>query len=322
MRTAKKIGKTVKSNMNFFFISPIGVTTPSLYNTFEKPFSDNGHRIVNSVGEADVVFFDLHSRIHGYDLGLCSEVLRQRKPVVIFDATDYGAMSKEVWVGRDNWTGLLQYNNQDWAKFLHGCVVLGLTMVYFMRKMNKTLQYPDFVHPLELIAYPDHEFEVTTKDELFERPYDICFIGNTSPTRANLVIGLLKYKTFTIDCEFISGERIPHNEWLNRHRQAKLFIECCGGGFGSERIFQLHYIAGQLRNKSNMLRLNDFTDEVNCLEVSEIPTDKEVEKLLLYLNNKDKLYDLYLNGISHIKQYFNAEQRAIYVLGVIKNILS
>lgn len=293
-----------------------------LFETFKNTFLKQGHTETNDPQEADIVFFDLHSRFAPYDMAIYSEVLRRKKPVCIFDFWDYGAMSSDEWLGHNDWSQLLDNSQKDWARFLHGCVELKLPMVYFMRKMDKTLKYPNLVHPLELIAYPGHEFELTTKDELFERPYDICFIGNTSPARANLITGLLKYKTFTIDCQFISGERIPHIEWLNRHRQAKLFVECCGGGFGSERIFQLHYIAGQLRNKSNMLRLNDFTDEVNCLEVSEIPTDKEVEKLLLYLNNKDKLYDLYLNGISHIKQYFNAEQRAIYVLGVIKNILS
>ena len=285
----------------FYFISPVGKTTPMLFDTFIETFKNEGHEIVDNVNDADIVFLDWYSGLGNSPANIMSYVLENKMPIVVFDATDFGAMSKEKW-NHSKWI-LLNTNNE---------------LVYFMRKMDKTKHYPAWVHPYELIQYPDHDFQPVTKDELFNRPYDICFIGNTSPTRASLLTGLMKYKCFNIDCQFITGERIPHDQWLERHRKAKLFISACGGGFSDERKFQLIDISPMLRNRSNHLVLNDFIDKEDCLEVNENPTQADVEKILSVLNDQDKLYSIYIKGIDKMHKYYNENYRAKYILSILK----
>lgn len=286
--------------MKIIYISPNGCQTPLLFSTFKERFAANGISETDNIHDADIAFIDLFSNVEPIDADLFNKCLERRIPLVFFDATDYGAMSKEVFH-----SGLFDSLSKT------------TNIVYFMRKMDKTISYPAYVHPLELIQYPTHNFKLVGKYELFNRHNDICFIGNTSPTRANLLAGLMKYKTFHIDCQFTT-QRISHEDWLNRHRNAKIYIEACGGGFGSERPFQLSTISVQLRNKSNLLRQNDFTDMVDCIEVNETPTEKDAEKILSVLNDMDKLYELYINGANRMRDYFNAEVRANYIINILK----
>lgn len=300
--------------MNIYFISPIGKTTPDLFNTFEEPFLKAGHSIVGRVDEADMVFFDGYSGLGEYEWRILNEVYLKMLPIVWFDATDYGGMSKEEWFGFNIFKHGIGNNDKKFYEIVEG----SNKIIYFMRKMDKTKHYPPNLYPIEVIQYPDHDFTPVSKDELFNRPYDICFIGNTSPTRAALLTGLMKYKCFNIDCQFITGERIPHDQWLERHRKAKLFISACGGGFTDERKQQLITIAPMLRNKSNHLVVNDYTDKEDCIEVNENPTQADVEKILSVLNDKDKLYDIYIKGIERMHTYYNAEYRSKYILSILK----
>jgi hypothetical protein len=286
--------------MIVMFVSPIGKKTPLLFDTFVDTFTKNGIFITDNINEADIVFYDHYSGLGEHDSNTIDCILERKMPVVIFDETDYGGMSKNNWDAGN----VVFYEN-------------GNPIMYFMRKMSKEKSYPDWVKPYELIQYPSHDFPPTTKEELFSRDTDICWIGNTSPTRANLLTGLLKYKTFTIDCLF-TKERIPHEEWLNRHRKAKLFISACGGGFSDERAYQLITIAPMLRNKSQQLKINDFEDMQDCIEINEIPTEQDVSKILSVLNDADLLYDIYMRGIERMRNFYNPIYRANYILETLK----
>lgn len=295
--------------MKIYFISPIGYITPDLYSSFVKTFEEQGHIIASDVKEADCVFFDIHTRHAPYDWDVLQIVLDKKIPVCVFDFWDYGAMAKDTWFGFN--LKNLQRNN-DWSDFImvakERCKV-----IYFIRKMDKKLSFPQECYPIELIQYSDHVFQEVTKEELFRRPNDICFIGNISPTRLNITNALKDY----FKCDFVLGqERIPHGQWLDRHRNSKLFLEACGGGFGSERPYQLIYLSTQLRIDNNQLIFNDWTDGINCIKVEEHPTN--VDYILEVLNDKDRLYEIYLNGISHMKKYFSAEARSLYVLQKMK----
>lgn len=296
--------------MKIFFISPIGFKTPNLFDSFEKTFQDKGHSIVTDIKDADVIFFDMFSGLGTYDEYILDKALDKEVPIICFDATDFGAMSKEKWFLDDS---VYNDKSQD-KKFVRAVIYNEIAVVYFMRKMDKTKKYCPFVYPYELCYYKDHDFKPVSKEELFNRPNDICFIGNTSPTRENVINGLKDY----FKCDFSLGqERIPHEEWLNRHRQSKMFLEACGGGFGSERPYQLITIAPMLRVHSNHLIHEDFLDGEDCWEINEIPSEVNIESLKFLLNSQ-VLYQIYLAGIERMKTYFNEEYRANYILSVLK----
>lgn len=285
--------------MNIYFFSPIEGKSYLLFNTLIDTFVKKGHTIVSEINNADTVFFDWYSGLGRYDVHVLNYILEHRLNLISFDAKDYGAMSKEYFYMTD----LIFTHHRDFKK-----------LIYFIRKGDKTLTYPDFIYPYELVMYPDHIFSIVTKEELFERPNDIFFIGNTSPTRRNICSGLQEY----FKCDFVIGEeRIPHDQWLNRARQSKLFISACGGGFSDERVYQLSFIAPQLRNKNNQLRLNDFEDMEDCIEVSENPTPGDIQKIKSVISNSYMLHDLYLRGVDKMNTYYNSEYRANYILNIL-----
>lgn len=283
------------------YISPEGVTTPQLFDTFKETFAGNGIGEAKNFNEADIAFIDLYSDVRPID-GIISDILDiNNTPIVFFQEKDFGGMSKEV------------FNESDY-KWHNGEIVL------FVRKMDKTIQYPSWVYPYELIQYPDHDFALVSKEELFNRPNDICFIGNISPQRISVCDSFIQH----FICDFVLGEeRLPHNQWLDRHRKSKLFLTADGGGFSDERPYQLMTISAMLRQKNNHFQPYPFSDCVNCLEVSEQPTADEISGIKAVLNDPDYLYEIYLDGVEHLKKYYSEEARANYILDVLKqnNIL-
>lgn len=289
--------------MRIFFLSPIGCYTKELFLTFIETFVNNGHTIVSNIEEADTIFLDLFSGLGNYDHSLVNYTRDHRLPCIIFDATDYGAMSKEIF-----------YVNSI-AHLKIKCKI-----IYFMRKMDKTISYPSWIYPYEVCYYKDHDFKPISKEELFNRPVDITFIGNQSPTRNNVCNGLINH----FKCDFILGEeRLEHEGWLNRHRLSKFFISADGGGYTDERAQQLFSIAPMIKQRNNQLVLNDFEDVYECVKVGDYEGNGtisalDISNIGLVISNQNWLYDMYLKGIHKMKTYFSEEFRANYILETLK----
>ncbi len=302
-------------------ISPVGYRTPMLFDTFVETFVVNGHTfVVDRPDHADIVFFDGHSGLFGYDMEVVKQVIERRLPVIWFDQFDYfsGCGYQSTW-----WDRMGNDENAEWNKICRMFVKEDLLIICFMRKMSKGLVYPKGFYPLEIIQYPDHDFQPTDKVELFSRPIDICFIGNKATPRNNICEGLSKH----FKCDFVLGEeRLEHEEWLNRHRRSNLFIECggggeSGGGFRSERTYQLITISPRLACYDEQLVENDFVDMEDTIIVGDALgrlKDGDVEKIKSVINDKDKLYDMYLKGVDRIHKYFNASYRANYILEILR----
>lgn len=302
--------------MKVFFISPIGATSPGLFETFVDTFVAEGHTIVTDINEASVAFFDSHSGYLPYDWNVCNIALEKRLPIAYFDAFDYHCDSSINWFGFNDFERLLPliYEN-DWAHFLYRVATTKIQFVYFMRKMQTNADYGENVCPLELCQYPDHDFSLTTKGELNSRPFDACFIGAESPRRKEFIEALQADGRLKLDIQFTT-ERIPHDEWLNRHRQAKFFIEADGGGLGSERPYQLMTIAPMLKQHNLQLIVNDFDNLNECIKIGY--SGFTVDHFCHVLKYPDLVYNMYLNGVSKLKTYFNPEYRAKYILSILK----
>lgn len=269
--------------MKVFYISPIGKETPQLFDTFTFDKTEN-------IKEATVVFFDCYSDLGEYDFNTLDCVRGYKKPVVAFQEKDFGGMSKEVWNGFD---------------LFDGCKV-----VYFMRKMDKTKPYFDWIYPYEKII--QNEFEQS--NTIHERPIDICFIGNTSPQRESVCNELSKH----FKCDFVLGQpRIEHGEWLNRHRQSKFFLTADGGGFSDERPYQLYSIGPMIKQKNNHLQSHPFKANTQCIEIEEKPTEANIKTIQLVLNNPDLLYSIYTEGILHMNNFYTSNFRNQYILEIL-----
>ncbi len=304
-----------------FIIEPVGHSTPLLFSTMVKTFEENDVHFTEDINEADLVFFDFHSGLFDYDWNEIDNAGARKLPVVMFDQFDYwtheGKKNENVmmWMGDD----LSRHWMRAWVMFYN----VSRKMIYFMRKMSSDTPIGKSYYPYEVIQYPDHIFEPTTKEELNSRPIDICFIGNKATPRNNACAELARY----FKCDFVLGqERLEHDEWLNRHRRSKLFLECggggeSGGGFGSERLFQLCFISPCLHIKTEQIRETPFIDMVDVIEVGnglgEIPLT-EMRKIKEVLEDENKLYEIYLCGIKKMQNNYSASYRANYILSVLK----
>lgn len=292
--------------MRLYLLSPQGVPmNPHLFPVFKKTWEENGCEIADSVADCDVVLWDLHTREADYNPTDIGRLCIREIPVATFDEWDRGGMSDDVWPA--------PLTNQQLILWRE----IKSRSVHFCRKINKTYQDAPNLYPLEKTIM--NEFPFTTSQELISRPYDIFFYGNTSPQRESVCNELSKH----FKCDFrIGQEKIPHDQWLNRARQSKLYLTADGGGFSDERPYQLFSIAPMLKQRNNHLQSHPFIDETDCIEIGEIPTEDDIIKIKRYLNYPDELYRLYLSQIVKMKQYYSAEYTANYILNIIKKQLS
>ncbi|MES2382381.1 MAG: hypothetical protein V4538_15145 [Bacteroidota bacterium] len=300
--------------MNIYLLSPINKSTKELFPTFIKTFEEQGHTFTSGVYDSTVCFMDLFSGLGEYNQSVLNEIVERKIPIVYFDAFDYGGCKDgtEEWFGFD----AMKYKGTAWCDFFWRTIAY-CKVVYFMRKKDKTKDYPKWVYSYELTMYEDHIFEPVTADELFNRPYDIFFAGNESPARRSVYEGL-KDTGLKLDWYWSNeGGKLPHDEWVNRARQSKLFAACDGGGYNCERIYQLIYTGVLLKQRNNQFVLRDFTHGFSCLKVSEIPLSHEIDFIQKILSNKERLHNIYTLGIKNIEKYYNPQFRASYILQVL-----
>jgi hypothetical protein len=303
-----------------------------------------GHTVLedNQIGEADVLLFDSGVRnVSGggtspYDWNVLGTVLAKNIPVVWFDYFDHAGSEKSQgrWPGTESWKDMFPYIDQgtrlhDWATFGY-LLSRRLTqdrksvdlLLYFMRKMQIHQDYPEWVHPLEYPIFED--FPLVTKEELSARPFDVCGLTNIGLTRAVAMIDLYRDGRLKLDCEIVpSYRRLDHHVWMDRHRQAKLFLEA-DASLGSERPLKLITLAPMLRVKSDHRLPFPMEDMVHMVEVGTYDgsiTKPDVDKILAVVNNPDLLYSIYVNGAEHMRRHYSLEARSNYVVDLIEKFI-
>lgn len=285
--------------MKVLYISPNGQINKRIFPLVNIEQTTNPN-------DADYCFMEVNSSPAFYDVAPLD--INKSLPLVCFDNREYGPMQKEDWSPIDD---IFAARSIDWVP-LH-------PIIYFVRNMDKTKEYPPNVHPYDWPYFEECDFPPVTKDELFNRPFDCCLTSVASPTREQFVNSLFKDGRLKTYFEFRDHtERIQHKDWINEYRMCgKCFINCDGGGFTDERIQQLFSLAVILKNKNNHRPNNPFTDKVNCIEISEHPTKEELDWLVKIVNDKEWLYEIYLNGIAHVKKYYSKEYLSEYVQRII-----
>lgn len=312
--------------MKIFCLSPIGHTSYRLFDSFEATFVAQGHQFVENIHEADVVFFDLHCGFAPYSESAFG-IVTNNTPVVVFEAFDWwGTQSQPApWHGLQSWRSVREKREtQSWANALFNFLANKAVKLYFLRKgqLSQRHLYPSFVRPLGIALYPDHVFPLTSKEEFMSRPYDLCFIGAPSVCRANMVASLCKYGATAFNYKF-TAFRLEHDEWLRQHRMAKMFIECDGGGFGSERPQQLITVAPMLKNRNDQWLPEPWYDMADCVEVGDefgSLRPEDMNKMYQVFNDPEKLYDIYRKGVEKMQRVYSEEARSLYVLNCMKEV--
>lgn len=292
--------------MIFKIISPAGVPqNPVLFPMMKPTFLAEAHNFVDNVEFADVILFDLHTRIADYDEKEIDAIVGSGKPVVTFDEWDRGGMSLDFWP--DPLTKQME-------QILQKCFSGGVKSVHFCRLLDKKKKYLPNLYPYEKPIL--HEEPIVSADDLFNRTFDIVWIANTAPQRERLA------KALRVDsrlkCNIILGaKKIPFQDWVNEHKKGKFFISCSAGGYSNECVQALFSVSAQLKEINDQLLLHPFTNGVNSVMISDEPTKEQLDYLVHVVNNKDELYKIYLNNVQHMRNFYTKEYIAKDILGKI-----
>jgi hypothetical protein len=311
---------------------------PNLFEALREPLSKRGHELIpaSRISEADVVNFDTgvwdladnndgtpRGTYSPYDWNALNTVINKKIPVAIHDNFDHRGTDTYfcTWPGRNDWDDLLPVQHQDWARFLYTIGKARHPLIYLMRKMQKSAPYPDWVYPLEYPMFED--FPLVSPESLYNRPYDVCFLGEQSDIRNNAMADLRADGRLKLDVQHIpSDKRMDYQVWLDRHRQAKMFMECdCS--MGSERPQRLITIAPMLRVLSDHRIPYPREDMVNQVEVGDYDghlNNEDISKILAVVNDKDLLYNIYVSGAEHMRKFYSLEARSNYVIGYLENL--
>lgn len=331
-------------NMKAVIIHPLGYEDrprgyePDRFMAIKNEIVTRGHQIVDAP-DADVVLFDsgvgYMERFDGigtspYDLHTLDLIVTRHLPVVWFDDFDHVGTNKIAgdWPGKNNWNNwelikASHFDKHHWARF--GWQISrpnANKILYFMRKMQCSQAYPDYVIPLE---YPIlDEYPLVNEDELFDRPNDVCGLANMALPRAHGFIGLLRDNRIKADCEIIIHyRRLEYPEWLARHRQAKLAADF-DASLGSERTLRLFSIAPILRGLSDHrlpFPLEDMKHWVVVGDYDGYLSKDDYSKILAVVNDKKLLYSIYTTGAAFINRHYSLAARTRYVVDHIEQFV-
>jgi len=292
--------------MNFYCLSPLSVPENQvLFPIFRPIFIEQGHSFVGSVSECDIVLWDMHTRIADYNQNILDEIIKLKPFVASFDEFDKGGMSYEVWP-----YPLTDQMKEFWAQMYSA----GISSVNFCRLIDKTKVIPSNLFPFEKPYFYDGG--LLSEDEIWDRPYDIVWIANTAPQREHLK-KVLEVNS-KLKCKIILGaEKIPLQDWIDAHKQGKMFVSWSAGGFGDEKIQHLFSVAAIIKENNNQLFLHDFTHLENCIRPNPNPTREDIETIIEVVNDKSRLYEIYKNGCDFVKKYYSKEYIASNILETI-----
>ncbi len=311
-------------------MTPIAIlpSEGSSYGTIDSlaaEFAKIGRAFTKNPEKATVAFYDRHWDRGIYEESLMMHTLGRDIPLVVIDNNDYWSAPELV---PERWGSdvMVPCVTKDWARDLPPFLKAGKDLIcaYFMRKMSRSIDYPDYVKPIELTWDKNAPRDPVSAEALFTRPYDLCFIGTASNWRANFLFDLAKRFDLNIHCDFRHHQsRLSQADWMAVHSQAKMFIEADGGGFGSERPFQLMGIAPMLKQNNDQLIHEDFVDGVDCLKIGTPwghVGDSDFVRVADLCQDAERLHQMYLNGIDRMNTHFTDEARAKYVLKTLEGL--
>ena len=293
--------------MKFYTLSPEGVPENQVLFPLLRPeFEKQGHSFTRKPYQADIILIDLHTRIADYNQDDVDYIIDSCKPICTWDEFDKGGMSSLKWP--------YPITDQQSKIFMH-IAQNNIKAVHFCRLLDKTQKLPENLFPYEKsVSYQEPP---VSKEELFNREWDIVFIANHAPSR-QLISDAINNDGRLKCLTMIGAEKISFEKFVEIHKTGKLFISSAAGGFTDERVQCLFSISGIIRQRTDQLVKDDFTHLENCLRIDSPPTKKDLDDIYEIVNNKDRLYEIYMNGYNFVKEHYSEQYFAQYYLDTMK----
>lgn len=291
--------------MKFYCLSPYSVPeNPCLFPILRKCWE--GHEFVERIEYADCVLLDLHVRHTDYLQSDVDWLLGNNGvKVAVFCEYDRGNMSDAIYPLPLTEQQRLIFNRIDREE---------IKSVHFCRLLDKNKTYPYTIFPYEKpIAYDEG---LLTPEQLFDRPYDVCMIANTAPSREAIAEAFRK--DGRLKCIISIGQpKIDFQDFAKEHKKAKMFVSSAGGGFSNERKQCLFSVSTCIEQRTDQLLLHELTHLDNCLMIDSPPTQQDLDTIWEVVNNKEKLYSIYKSNYDFMHRYYSENYIANDILNKI-----
>ncbi len=281
--------------MNVIYQYPKNQLNPHLFPILKREFERQGILATTNPHEATHCFINILSGNCEYKDDEIRIAQERGIPIIMLDCREYGSISGQDFHGHSL--------NPD---------------IYFVRNFSEKALKVQNAYPFDWPYFQGCDYEPTTKEELFNREFDVALFSVEAPIRKSIIDAIIKDGRLKVNHQFLDHtQRLPYEQWVNEHRKAKLYISADGGGYTNERPNQLFSVAAMLKNKSPHQAAHPFEDGINCIEINPEPTKEDIDKILDVIENKEWLYDIYMAGIEHTKKYLSPEGLSNYVLKII-----
>jgi hypothetical protein len=295
--------------MKIFLLNPEGVPpNPHLFEVWKPTWERLGCQFVSRIEDAEYCFVDLHTRLADYNQNDLNVLFQSKMPITTWDEFDKGGLSDLDWPDPLTKQQIELFNHLQFENVKN---------VHFCRLLDKTKTY-DNVFPYEKAWM--HCEPILTPEQLFDRNYDVCFIANSAPSREAIGRALREEKRLKCIVS-LGAEKLPFGDFLNMHKNAKMFVSSAAGGYGDERVQNLFSVAAIIKQRTDQLVLHEFSDGINCLKIDSPPTKEDLDAIVEVVNDKDYLYEVYEEGYNFVKTFYSPEYIAKNIMQTIQKHL-
>jgi hypothetical protein len=296
--------------MKVYFLNPQGVMpNPHLFPLWEPTWRSLGWEFQEDIRAADLILFDLHSRLGTYNQDDIDWIVNNPTNLVSFDEWDRGNMSTDIWPNP-----LTEQQKQVFNEIYKGSI----RDIHFCRLLDKTKSRRHNIFPYEKpILYQE---PMLSADDLFNREFDVVFIANSAPSREAIATALREDGRLSYYIS-LGAPKIEFTDFVNKHRNGKMFISSAAGGFTDERCQHLFSVAAIIRQRNDQVLLHDFTHFDNCVRIDSPPTKEQIDMILSVVNNKEELYEIYKAGYEFMTTHYSPQAIATNIYETVRKCL-
>lgn len=310
------------------------------------------HNIVNNINEADVILFGHVSRTN-YKF---KEENIGNKPIVIIDYSELESNSlNDHFIGFNisSWFAQFEEWNKlnDWLKSKQNQI-----KIYFKREFEKKLYHPNIpTYPIEYLVFDSYFWnqQIQNFEDFNKRIFNFAIFFALSSISRPLLVSKMIEKCFCnnmcfderiLECDeynkpsFINQPgililykphffRIPHNKMMDLYSKSKIAISLHGAGRKCLKEPEVSFNSVSAIQETNQYYSYPWIDDNNCIVLPNkkdnpflIDAEKSVDKMLKYIEQPEKLYQIYLNSHKNSLNYRIDNYLTKYIIPKIEGV--
>ena len=306
---------------------------------------------VRDINDSNVIFV-IHNYRKDYifDSELAKVVTKLNKPIIMFDFVEAGVHKfPSIFAGI---RGIERYSNKSFEGFFDFFATqLPNVKLYFKRELLESEDLTKFPFVVKPIEYSSRlpKYNKDTKEEFNKRLIDIYMVwGYSNYARPLLHAELMKRQAYRSSSQLICSHsylyrtttphkvvliytpyflREPLSVILEAQRNTKISISLNGNGQKCFRHSESPWNSIMAMKDTNLVWTYPWIDGKNCIrlpvvgETRKLDEVASVKKMDCYLNQPDKLYQIYLEGSKTMDDYTESHYVPKYIAKEILEVM-